>query len=455
MEMRELLGAPAAALEDMLAERDARAAAQRRLLSAGGRGLVCLSMNMAGPVKDFPLLRQGFREGCRLTEAALRRANIDRCFLEVRQGKCGPCAFYGVGGDLKEVKAALCAVEETPYLGRLLDLDVFAADGSKLSRQELDRPSRRCLICNEEAAACGRSRRHSVESLQRETLRRLRTYFGEKRADEVASCCAGAMLYEVAVTPKPGLVDRWNSGAHRDMDFFTFIDSATALTPWFRRFCLLGFRCADFSSEALFDRARKLGRQAEEAMFAATGGINTHKGLIFSLGLLSTAAGRLCRKDLSMEYAFSTPVSSLLEEASALAACSLRFPQQESTHGSEVYKRYGARGIRQEAAGGFPSVTRWVLPTLHRKEGTLEERGRQALLELFTSVGDTNVLHRGGPEALSALSKRAQRLLAEGSPIPKAALADFDKDLVQDNISPGGCADLLAVGYFLLFFENL
>lgn len=455
MEMHELLGAPTAALEDMLAEREARAATQRRLLSGGGNGLVCLSMNMAGPVKDFPLLRQAFQEGCRLTETALQQTNIDFCLMEERQGKCGPCAFYRIDGDLEKVKIVLCSVEETPNLGRLLDLDVLAPDGRKLSRQELGCLPRRCLICNGEAVVCGRSRRHSVEELQRETLRRLRVYFGEKWADEVASCCARAMLYEVAVTPKPGLVDRRNSGAHHDMDFFTFIDSTAALTPWFRRFYLLGFHEADFTDDALFDKARKLGCQAEEAMFAATSGINTHKGLIFSLGLLCTAAGRLCRGNPPTGYVPSTLVRLLLKEASALAACSLPLLERGNTHGSEVCKRYGARGIRQEAADGFPSVVRWVLPKLHEKEGTLEERGKQALLELFASVEDTNVLHRGGPAALTSLSQRAKSLLAGKAPVSDAVLTDFDDALIQDNISPGGCADLLAVGYFLLFFEKL
>lgn len=455
MELHELLGAPTVVLEDMLTERELRAATQHRLLAASGQGLVCLSMNMAGPAKDFSLLRQGFQEGCRLTEMALQHANIDFCLLEERQSKCGPCAFYRIDGDLKTVKTALCTVEETPSLGRLLDLDVLASDGRKLSRQELGLPPRRCLICDAEAAGCGRSRRHSVEELQRETLRRLRTYFAEKWADNVASCCTRAMLYEVSITPKPGLVDRWNNGAHRDMDFFTFIDSTAALVPWFRRFYLLGFHNANFSTDILFEQARKLGCQAEEAMFTATGGINTHKGLIFSLGLLSTAAGRLCQKNPQAEYVPSTRIHLLLKEASALAACSLPLSKLVNTNGSEVCKRYGARGIRQEAADGFPSVVRRVLPKLHLKEGTLEERGKQALLELYTSVEDTNVLHRGGPAALSALSQRAKKLLAEGSPVSEAALVNFDEDLIRDNISPGGCADLLAVGYFLLFFEKL
>lgn len=455
MEMRELLDAPVVALEDMLAEREARAAAQRRLLSAGGDGLVCLTMNMAGPIKDFPLLQLGFRESRCLTEAALHQAGIEYRLMEERQSKCGPCAFYRIGGDLKKIKGALCAVEETPHLGRLLDLDVLAPDGGKLSRQELGLSPRRCLICNEEAAVCGRSRRHSVEALQLETLRRLRTYFGEKWADEAAACCTRAMLYEVSVTPKPGLVDRWNNGAHRDMDFFTFIDSAAALAPWFRRLYLLGFHCAPLSDEALFERAGALGRQAEEAMFSATGGVNTHKGLIFSMGLLCVAAGRLCSISPRPESIPFPGTPPLLKEASALAAHSLPPAEGEPTHGGEVYKRYGARGIRQEAANGFPSVIRCVLPALRLKEGTLEERGKRALLELFASVEDTNVLHRGGPAALTGLSQRAKALLAEGDPVSEAALTAFNDDLIRSNISPGGCADLLAIGYFLLFLEGL
>lgn len=452
MRIRDILGPDAVELEDMLAEREARAEAQRRLLSDGGDGLVSLSHNMAGPVKDFPLLRCAFQEGRRLTEKALDRCGAGWRLAEERLGICGPCAFYRVEGPLPAIKSALCAVEDDSSLGRLLDLDVLDLDGNKLSRQDGGHPPRQCLLCEEQAAVCGRSRRHSVADLQRETVRRLMSHFSALCADHVSACAARAMLYEVSVTPKPGLVDRGNSGAHRDMDFFTFVDSAAALTPWFRRFCLLGFQEADALDEDLFRAAQRLGQEADDAMFAATNGVNTHKGLIFSLGLLCTAAGQLYWRNLLESQIAFPDTDALLSRTAALAVCSLPDLERQAaaTNGARVFQTYRVKGVRQEAAEGFPSVARWVLPVLEHS-GSPEENGKRALLTLFTQVEDTNVLHRGGPAALEHLSRRAAQVLAAPEADFDRHLADFDRELIKAGISPGGCADLLAVGYFLRF----
>lgn len=447
MELRDILGTDFVELEEMLAERERRAEVQSRLLAAQDGGLLCLSLNMAGPVKRFPLLLRGYREGRRRTEAALDRAGVSWRFLEERLERAGPCAFYQVRESvpLPEVKEILCGVEDAGPLGRLLDLDLLRPDGEKISRREAGRPPRRCLLCGEEAAVCGRSRRHSVEELQRETVRLLESGFSAQWADRVAARAVRAMLYEVSVTPKPGLVDRRNSGAHRDMDFFTFLDSIAVLGPWFRRFCLLGFSSAEREDAVLFSSARSLGQEAEEAMRSATGGVNTHQGLIFSLGLLCVAAGQLYALRLPGGGEASPGAEDLCRRAAALGV------HAPLPAGWEKDRSPG--GARGEAAGGFSSVRRWVLPALRQAE-SLEEGGRRALLALLSQVEDANLLRRGGRTALEETARRARRVLAapEGD-FPKE-LQDFDQAMIQANLSPGGCADLLAVGYFLLFMES-
>lgn len=441
MELRTILGADLVPLEDMLAERELRAGTQRRLLAAYGGPLLCLSLNMAGPVKDFPLLRLGYRAGRLLAEAALTRAGASCRFLEERLSPAGPCAFYLAQGlSPLAAKDALCAVEDGGPLGRLLDLDLLLEDGRKLSRGETGRPPRRCLLCGEAAAVCGRSRRHSVEQLQQEAVRLLMEHFSARWAERVSTRALRAMLYEVSVTPKPGLVDRRNSGAHRDMDFFTFLDSAATLTPWFRRLCLLGARSPELEDGALFSAARSLGVQAEEAMRAATGGVNTHQGLIFSLGLLCAAAGQLYARGLPGGEDGPPPAEALCQRAAALAACAPAPAGQAS--GSLPG---GARG---EALRAFASVRRWVLPVLRQAESP-EEGGRRALLALIAHVEDANILRRGGRAALEAAARRARQVLDAPSGEFQAELAAFDRELIRDGLSPGGCADLLAVGYFL------
>jgi triphosphoribosyl-dephospho-CoA synthase len=107
----------------------------------------------------------------------------------------------------------------------------------------------------------------------------------------ISKCAVQSMLYEVTATPKPGLVDRANSGAHKDMDFFSFMSSSAVLGPFFYRCARKGVEYDSPNVEGLFHQIRGLGVEAEHKMFQATGGVNTHKGLIFSLGIICAAAG--------------------------------------------------------------------------------------------------------------------------------------------------------------------
>lgn len=452
MDLLKYIVGPSVSLEEMLAEREWRAAEEMRQLETCAV-LMVLSTNVAGPVKTFPLLRKGFEEARRLLETRLDQEGVSWSLRGVHCHDGGPTAFYAVETEATLAKRIACAVEETPGLGRLLDMDVLTAGGVKLERGQEGYPPRQCLLCGRPAFECGRSRRHSVEELQRETVRRLTEYFLSQYARQVEQAALRAMLYEVSVTPKPGLVDRRDSGAHRDMDFFTFVDSAAAIAPFFNRMCRLGYH-SPRSNSAFCRELRTLGMDAEAAMYRATGGVNTHKGLIFSLGLLTAAAGQW----------FALTLEGTEEPLKAKALCgtekilaqeflpSLKRPS--NTHGHAVCTKYQAEGIRAEAVSGFESVLREVLPCLRRECGTLEQRGMWALVRLMASVEDTNVLFRGGPSALQELACQASERLASPPEDLEASLADWNAALCRQGISPGGCADLLAVGYFLYFLET-
>lgn len=248
----------------------------------------------------------------------------------------------------------------------------------------------------------------------------------------------------VAGIPKPGLVGRWNSGAHQNMDFFTFLDSAAVLAPWFRKPCLLGARSPDLEDSALFPAAQSLGRQAEEAMLTATGGVNTHQGLIFSLGLLCTASGQLHPRRLPSGEEGPLETADLCRRAAALGcgsgllhACSWR-----------ANARHLAWGNPGRGTPCLSSVRRWVLPVLQQAESP-EEGGCQALLALIAHVEDANILRRGGHSALEAAAQRAKQVLNAPTKAFQEELTAFDQELIRAELSPGGCAGLLAVGYFL------
>lgn len=264
-----------------------------------------------------------------------------------------------------------------------------------------------------------------------------------------------AMLEEVYTTPKPGLVDRLDSGAHTDMDLGTFKRSAEAVAPYMGMMAAAGYRGDGAGSHGgLFQKLRAIGVQAEKAMFSATGGVNTHKGMIFSMGLAAACCGECIRCRGSVEY---DPVFDRIREMTGdvlekeLAAIC---PDRPLTHGEALYLKYGAKGIRGEAAEGFPSVRQIALPLLTRllDQGMEENLARlQVLTALMAFAGDTNVLSRSGPGAQRYMVHQAKSLLKQGdfdnSVYPK--LRDMNRDFIARNISPGGCADLLAITIFM------
>jgi holo-ACP synthase/triphosphoribosyl-dephospho-CoA synthase len=260
------------------------------------------------------------------------------------------------------------------------------------------------------------------------------------------------MMSEAAVTPKPGLVDRANNGAHADMDFFTFIDSASALIPWFRDCALAGFD-SGCSPNALFENLRPRGMAAETLMKKATGGVNTHRGYIFCLGILCAAYGRLFRDTEKPELAGIIKFSQAM--TAALTQDFFRSHEKgEPSHGQVVYAQSNIQGIRGEVSRGFPSVTEHALPLLRRilNDGySLNDAGIAVFLHLLSVAEDTNMIYRGGLGAFRSIQKELRVFLDAdpGMEEIREKAARMDREFIAGNISPGGCADLLGVAFFL------
>lgn len=267
-----------------------------------------------------------------------------------------------------------------------------------------------------------------------------------------------SLLYEVSASPKPGLVDRFNQGAHRDMDFFSFMASTAALPYYFFKCALRG---ADFQGSdlrELFNALRPLGLEAERAMFNATGGVNTHKGLIFSLGILC-AASAWCRA--AKEYPLPD-TGEICETAASMAEgiCSrelLSMGKKEAlSNGEKMYRKYGLRGIRGEVEAGFPTVRLHSLPVFREltSMGGLPVNSAlvQTLLHLMAVNDDTNIAARKGSAEVEYVKNYASSVLKEGgmlTPAGKKMLHAMNRDFIERNISPGGSADLLAVTVML------
>lgn len=442
------------ALEEMLDFRERRMRKQRSLLAEYHQTLICFTLNIAGPHKAFPLAAKTFQEGKRLIAGQIQREGIVTVFYHEVAEKAGYCGSYVVDAPPLQVKRMVLAIEESHPLGRLFDIDVLCGEYEIISREDVGLPARKCLLCDLPAAVCARSRAHSVEALERTTVAIMNRYFDEQFAFEIAAMSTRALLYEVSVTPKPGLVDYANTGAHRDMNQFTFIDSISALTSYFYEFTLKGLRFEGTAGQ-LFQALRYIGRRAEEAMHVATGNVNTHKGIIFSFGIICAAVGYL------QHHGRLSDVDSLLQLCAAMAAESLgelaAIPKKVvSTHGEQVFSQYGLSGIRGEAAGGFLHVKSISLPVLRQlleAKLSFNDAGAIALLHLIAKVDDTNIVARSNVEQLRMIQRKVQDLLqtvSEPQELLQAASA-LDQEFIRQNISPGGCADLLAITFLLWF----
>ena len=267
-------------------------------------------------------------------------------------------------------------------------------------------------------------------------------------AGQLAELARQALVAEVELTPKPGLVDRRGAGAHSDLSLDLMRQSAAAIAPYFEAM-------GDSAQSMPFDRGLRsevaaIGRAAESAMLQATNGSNAHKGAIWILGLLVTAASR----------GIDLNPAAIAQDAAFLARLPDRAQPQLLSHGEMVRARYGATGARGEAFAGFPHVLHVGLPTLRaeRNRARTETNSRLwALLNIMARLEDTCVLYRGGPEGLAIVQKGASDALLAGGPGSVAgelAMLRLDQELLLRNISPGGAADLLAATLFLDALEQ-
>ena len=438
---------------DMMEARDRRAQRQRELLAEYGQALLCFTLNIPGPEKDNALIRQGFRLGQRRLRQGFLRLGIAPLHQEERLDFTGCEAFYVLPAGPLDIKQMTADIEQADPMGRLYDMDVLRPGIGKVERQEIGLKERTCLICGGEAKACARSRAHSVAELRARVDEILTQAVRQDKQQTIARRACQALLCEVLTTPKPGLVDRLNNGSHKDMDIFTFAASTAALQPYFADCARIGEEAAT-AAEA-FAALRLPGRMAEGVMLEATGGVNTHRGAIFSIGILCAAAGRLSREDWRADR--------LLDECAALTkGLTARdfaglTAETARTFGQRLYLAQGITGVRGEAEQGFPLVRRYGYPKLLAGLAAgldLNDAGRGALLALMAHNTDTNVIHRGGMAGQRQTAEAAGKLLEQAAWPSAEAVAALDQTLIQRNISPGGSADLLALCYLLRFLEE-
>lgn len=446
-------------LAELLDAREERWHRQLKLTAQYRQTLICLTLNIPGPVKSFPLARLTFDAGMLAIERELSR---HQCRIAYRESCHGGWGFQGIfltEQDASDCKKWMVNIEETHPLGRIWDIDVLNAQGEKLSRDGTGHPRRACLLCSRPAFVCGRSRRHSARELLEREISLMKTYFSRQLAEQTAGLFTKAMIYEVTTTPKPGLVDRWHNGAHKDMDIGTFIDSAAALFPYYQECALRGISFHGSDYPALFAALRPLGLEAEQTMYQAARHANPHKGLIFSGGIFCAAAAHCYAKrgDFRHEDISAICQKMLPDLSKDFEALSHGQPQ---THGEKLYRAYHLLGIRGEAMRGYPTVFGWgwnVFTTCLSHGFPLYKSGQITLLYLIAHSEDTNIIARSSYETWDRLTRKLKNFLAS-VPIDQldaeAITARLDAYFMKENISPGGSADLLALVYFLYFLRQ-
>ena len=264
-----------------------------------------------------------------------------------------------------------------------------------------------------------------------------------------------ALLDEVTLTPKPGLVDLRSRGAHTDLNWALMCHSACVLQPVFGALAGAGWH-ASGDDDSLRQQIGHIGRHGEALMMAATGGVNTHRGAIWALGLLVTAAAQLGARGVQLAPA------ALAARAAALARLPDRgAPAETGNKGELACRQYQVGGARGQAMAAFPHVVDVGLPCLRasRASGDTETTARlNALLAIIAQLDDTCVLSRGGRAALLDMQAGAAQVLAAGGAASKegcTALLALEAQVLELRVSPGGAADLLAATLFLDRLDSL
>jgi triphosphoribosyl-dephospho-CoA synthase len=268
-------------------------------------------------------------------------------------------------------------------------------------------------------------------------------------ADNVAAAAVAALLAELYTWPKPGLVSHLDSGSHTDMDASTFEASAIAIGPFFGHLAVAGAAGSDMYG------LREIGVKAERAMLAATGGVNTHRGAIFGLGLLCAAAGASWYESVrARRHWRARDLAATVTQRWGPAI--LRGPLPLHSHGTNALRQFGAGGARAQAAAGFPIALDVGLPALRLSRSLApkdpEAARVQSFFAILASMEDTNLLHRGGAAGLRYAQEEAAGFLRLGGVECadwRLRAAAVHRAFVERHLSPGGCADLLAIALFL------
>jgi len=360
--------------------------------------------------------------------------------------------------ELNDLKQLTEFFEEKHKLGRLIDIDIF----DKYAKPVSSGKEKPCYFCGKYSAiSCMRNKRHSYQEIRNKIFDDISLLLEDKTKENLINKISGlaqrALLYEISISNKPGLVCFEGPGAHKDMNFFSFLNSTTALSPFFKEFCTLGY---DYTGtlKSVLPKIREIGLRAEKAMFSTTDQANTHKGIIFLFGISLFASTKIISENTYFsEIIFQETVKKIGKN---LVKNELDPLDDPKTHGEEVFKQYGkiGAGIRQEIETGLATIFQTAIPYLsenlkpeiYKDQIQLQKILLHGLLLIMSKNNDTNILYRSNLEKLNHIKELSKRSISD--PEAYDLLYNFCN---KNRLSPGGSADLLAISLFLHFIKEL
>ncbi len=399
-------------------------------LSKNNKIVICLKANTPGIDKNryssFFLIRQ-------------LDITINESFqVEEKQsfdGFDGPYNLYIVEHkSLKDIKAELIHIEEKHPLGRLIDLDLYA-NQNMISRDDYNLSQRTCMLCDKPAFECIRNNTHSHSEVLSYIDIKIYIYIEEF----INSIIEKAILKELNLENKFGLVTPSSNGSHDDMNYELMLESKDIIKPYLLDILRLGF--INHEDDHLYQKARALGLKAELEMFEKTNQINTYKGLIYILGFVLLSIGYIIKNNL--------PYSDLFVRIKTLAKDVLEdFDQNVQTAGVNSYTKYQITGIRGEVFNGLPTIQKAQKVFMHLD---INEDKHQHHLLLFFMIHseDTVLLKRAG--SLKDYQHYKQ-MAAQVNPYIDKDIINFTSYCIKHHISIGGSADLFIVFHFINYF---
>jgi holo-ACP synthase/triphosphoribosyl-dephospho-CoA synthase len=439
-------------LQSLLASRDERAGLRKKIALAKIPS-VSLSLNVPGFPKSNAITQKFFEICLKDLKYFLQANRIpvdpDRAISQTDvAGEFFIAPFSVAHVSPTEIKQLCETFEEQHPLGRFLDVDITDSTGIPVSSGK----AKLCFFCLQNPAViCRREKTHDPDELREFMFSKMSAFCLRHRENEIcrhlSSLALKALLYEISLTPKPGLVDKISNGCHHDMNFTTFLDSSVAISAYFTDLVRAGFDFNQTDLSRALPVIRSLGLRMETDMFADTQNVNTQKGLIFLMGISLFACGYM----FSVQEHFESERFREIVGQICWDLTGKEFTQQDlidKTHGETVYSRYAVPGARGEAEKGFPMVFEFGLPELLKCKELTDEAMQRAFLAIAANNPDTNIIWRRNPEVLEKFKTLANNALQQYNPENYGKLMHY---CMEENISPGGSADLLAVTLFIYF----